>query len=503
MEKINVRPVFCAFQHEYYFEGPCRFGAGDALKPEFDTMMNQQGYISFQDELKENIPEDAVNLMEPIYVETTDSWLLSDELFETIAQDVEQVDLYIFAAGIGSMQILPEFAMRYHKPITVRPTECCMVTTIGATLFSRGCEFIPSLTWDELRMKMRAMKTKKALEKTTVLYGIRFDSGAKNTLDTFVSNETVTKKLGVHFRSFNIHEFMDELHPITEEGNYTTPGRTNTPNITEEDIAEAEKMAKELVAGASDVDVENKFLVNSLKGYLLVKKNLDHYGANAFSLPCPDLCSTRRINKEQLTFCLSHSLLNEEGIPSACDSDLNALISMTALIAVSGNAPFMGNTNPLPVVNGEIKPFAHFDADSTKELDDITNLYNTNHSVPSRKFKGIAGSCSAYGIRHFAHDQGFGAVLRYDFNQDKDQVITLLRFSPDLKKMLVGKGTIVNGGGYDLNNCNGFVNYRVEDQKKFFEAHCQVGMHLPFVYGDFTEELSELGKMLDIEVMRV
>ena len=66
----------------------------------------------------------------------------------------------------------------------------------------------------------------------------------------------------------------------------------------------------------------------------------------------------------------------------------------------------------------------------------------------------------SYGVRHFAYDQGFGAVMRYNFKQDAGQEITLCRISPDCKKLFVGKGTIVGGGDYDLDNCNGYVVFR-------------------------------------------
>lgn len=29
--KLNVRPIFIALVHEAYYEGPCRFGSGEAL----------------------------------------------------------------------------------------------------------------------------------------------------------------------------------------------------------------------------------------------------------------------------------------------------------------------------------------------------------------------------------------------------------------------------------------------------------------------------------------
>ena len=77
------------------------------------------------------------------------------------------------------------------------------------------------------------------------------------------------------------------------------------------------------------------------------------------------------------------------------------------------------------------------------------------------------------------------------------------RFSPDLKKLFVGRGEVVGGGDFDKENCNNYLIYRVADQKKYFDAQMQVGTHLPIVYGDYSEELSILGESLGMEVLRV
>ena len=42
--------------------------------------------------------------------------------------------------------------------------------------------------------------------------------------------------------------------------------------------------------------------------------------------------------------CLSHSLNNEMGLPSACEYDITALICLAILMGVSGKAPYMSNT---------------------------------------------------------------------------------------------------------------------------------------------------------------
>ena len=36
--KLKVLPVLATAEHLYYYEGPCRFGYGDALQPGYDRL---------------------------------------------------------------------------------------------------------------------------------------------------------------------------------------------------------------------------------------------------------------------------------------------------------------------------------------------------------------------------------------------------------------------------------------------------------------------------------
>ncbi|MGN1001141.1 MAG: fucose isomerase [Oscillospiraceae bacterium] len=500
--KLNVRPVYIALVHEAYYEGPCRFGSGDALQPGYDTLIGHQLFADFVETVKNAVPPE-VNLLEPVYVERTDGWVTKESVYEALLAGNSETDFYIVNSGIGRSDITLEFAQRVRKPIAIAPDRCCEVPIINAALRSRGLEVYAARTWKELAVQIRALRLRKVLCNTSILLAVRMNSQASmSAVDTFISLDQVTEKLGVKFRYINIHELLDEMSPLTPDGNYTTPGR-KTANITEEEIAEMEELADKMMAAAQEVHVEKKFLVNSLKAYATVKKNLDLYDCNAFSMPCPDTCSTRRLNQLQFTPCLIHSLLNEQGIPSACEYDINAALSMMLLEAVSGNAAYMGNTNVLPLEDGKLLQMDGLSGMKFPEIEDKTNLYHTWHSVHNRKLHGINAEDSPFAIRHFAYDQKFGAVLRYDYNRDAGQVLTTTRFSPDLKKLFVGRGVVVCGGDMDKDNCNNYLIYRVADQKKYFDAQMEVGTHLPLVYGDFTEELCLLGQLLGMEVLSV
>ena len=502
--KLNVKPLFSMFSHKYYFEGPCRMAGGEALQPGFDSMVNGAIFNGTMEGMKFAMP-DCVNLMEPVYLETSCDWDIKDAYFEKLLQDNHKVDVYLATGQFGADQIFNEFAQRAGKPIIIQP-DLWGPARAGA-LYTLGVDVICELTWEDVARQLIVLRAQKCLREANLLLAPRFNNATPvaGATDSFADLGEVTKKLGVHFRTINVHELMDELHPLPAEGNYTTPGRV-TPNITEEEIAELESMADTMLAGAEEADLQKEMLVKSLIAWKVVRKNMDLYDCSGAVLPCPDICSTRRINKEQITFCMCHSLNLEEGLAGGCEYDVASAVTQLAEIAVSGHAPYMGNPLPIASTDGRGLNFQILKMVSEEEAQDILNmdnLYVVYHSTPHRKFNGIKEPDNSYALRHFAYDQKFGAVFRHNFDENKGQVITFAKFSGDLKRLLIGKGTIVKSIGYGLDNCNGGFIFQVEDQRRVYKEQCRAGLHMPLVFGDYTQELKMLAERLGMDAVMV
>lgn len=500
--KLNVRPIFIGLVHQYYYEGPCRFGKGEELEKEYDVMMNQELFKQFREDVTANMPSDIVNVMDPIYVERDDWFRTKEDMFREMAKDIGQVDYFLFSFGIGRGDIYLEFAQRYHKPQGVMPAQCCEATVNTSAVRARGLEAYAYRSWEELRTHMRVLRTRKVLASARVLVVTRFNSSRSfSSSDNFVDLNMVTEKFGVQFRYVNVHELMDQLTVRDPKTNPSLPGR-EAANLTEEDMKEVERLADGLIAGAENVRIERDMLVKTLKGYVLVQKLLDLNGCNAYTMPCPDCCSTRRLNQEQLTFCMTHSLNNENGIPSSCEMDINSVLAMTIMESLSGNAVYMGNANPVLYHDGKMVTMQGFgDEELSAATDEKEDLYLIFHSTPNRKLRGYDKENAAYSLAPFANDQGFGATIRYDFTQDAGQEITLMRIAPDAKKMFVGKGTILAGSGSDRKNCDQGFFMKIANQKDFFYKHINFGNHLTVTYGNYEEELKALGDALGLEVV--
>lgn len=498
--KLNVRPIYIGLVHLNVFEGPCRFGKGEELTTEYDRMANQEFYKEFVTDVNKNLSIKEINLMAPIYVERYDDLLSKEELFETMAKDISEVDLYLIGLEIARGDIVIEFAQRYRKPVAIIPENCCMIAECVPAMRCRNLEAYGYMKWEDGIRHMKALRVRKVLKNTNVLLASRLNSNNSMASDaTFVSLANVTQVLGTRFRYINAHELLDQTHMTDPKSNHTIPGRTGN-NINEKDMKEIEALTDELLQGASECTMEREKLLKSVKAFYTVKKMLDIYDCNAFSMPCPDVCATRRLNEEQITFCLTHSLMNEMGIPSACEYDIGSLISMQVLLNLSGSAAYMGNTNPIMYEAGVAQPRRTVAEKDLEQIKNEPNLYFTFHSTPNRKLKGFDKPTATYGIQPFAYS-GWGATMRYEFKKDYGQPITMMRFSPDCKKMFVAKGTIKGGSGYSDVNCSLTVIFQVDNQEDFFTKQINFGNHIPLVYGNFTKELSLLGESLGLEVV--
>lgn len=511
--KLNVQPIFGNVYHEYVFEGPCRFGSGDQLTEEYDKMVAATAFSDLKKTLAEELDAPYLNVLPPLRMELNEEFNFSEELIDSLTQNAGEVDVYLTSASGRINYGLLALAEKTRKPI-VSLQFCCNNTTVTAMLRSRGYEGYAFTNWKSTAQFLRILRVRKVLQRTNVLLATRGNSnmGAASAADGFISLEAVTERLGSHFTYVDIHELLDQTHYIPQQNkyddattNYTLPGRVAL-NINDADLAEIEAKADELIAGAEEVSMERKYILNSLRANKTVQKIMDYFGCSAFAAPCPEICATRRLNKEQFTFCFNHSLNNESGILSACEYDIPALMAMIILSNLSFSAPYLGNTVTVSVKeDGKLLyRFAVENGleDQLKTLapETLKNLMLTFHSVANRKMKGFDAENGSYAIRPFT-GSGWGATMRHNFAEDAGQVVTMARLSPDAGSIFVAKGTIVGCMGYDLSGCTHGVLFTVKDREDFFQKQLSFGNHVPIVYGDYVDDVKALANLMGLKVV--
>jgi len=206
---------------------------------------------------------------------------------------------------------------------------------------------------------------------------------------------------------------------------------------------------------------------------------MEKFNCNAFTSSCFELCSTQIPEKKKFVPCLTHTFLKDEGFPSACEEDMSVLFAMAILMYISKKSSYMGNPS---VVD--------------------KNTIRIIHDVPGIKMKGIDKKGLPYEIRNFTV-AGWGVNIRYDFSQDKGERITLARFDPLAEKILLVKGEILKGINFNEISCSLGVEINVPDAMEYFHKASDFGHHLAMVYGDYTDEIKKIGKLMNFEVIEV
>lgn len=504
----KVRLIFIDIVHELAYEGPCRFGQGEELEPAFDKMINNEAYKGICSAIEHNMPE-GVEVLEPRrLMGHTENWCISEQQMEAMCKGEEDTDFYFFSTTGRTGEMIVELAQMLKKPCAFVGNDLG-VTINASAMLARGIEAYAFLSWEDARKQLRILRARKVLAQTRVLCVSRFNGNISYhcSSDSFIDLERVTRTLGTKFRFVNLHEFIDQLQEIEPTENYTTPGRVQE-NINSEDRAEIDAITEQLMESAQECEMDREMLMRSVRVWWLEQKLMRKNECNAFTAVCPDACSTCRINKEKFTFCLGHSLNSEQGIPSACEYDIDAVVSMAALEALANKPAYMGNTAVLTRPNGVRlndgyvmhQNISDIGEERWAQMEGVPNLIMTGHSVPNRQMKGFDAPQAPYAIRPFAYS-GFGATMRYDYNLDKGQVVSMCRFGINCDKLFVARGTLWGGFGYELKNCTHGAIIQVDNTDRFFAGQVQAGNHIPFVYGDILDDLVALGKSFGLEVI--
>jgi len=494
--QVNVLPIYGSLIHQVAYEGPCRFGGAEELTKEFDERATAMGFKAFQDRMDALWADDKdVNLLPAKGVYCTDEFYFTVEQFDELDAAVAECDV-IFIFGNPMPRLVREMGQRYTKPMIILTNSGAITLSELSELINRGRkDAFGAIDWKEADLIIHCFKAVKALANTRILKMIRHESDCYLT-DDFKCGENA---FGVMQTSINLHEVMDQLTNGDGTGNHTLPLRTAC-NLNDEDEAEAERITDELIAGADEVWMDRDKIIKAVRFTVLARKLMDHFQCNAFTAQCKECCATTRINEEQVTFCLNHSLNNEAKICSACEGDVNAAVAITIMASLSGCAPYQGNNTPVVMEDGQIVSKNWFsEQPCTKEFDN--QLYCLWHAVPNRYMDGYDGDENPYAVGPFAAGGRFGATIRRDFTKDAGKVATIMRLNPTATKMLIIKGDVVGGTGYERFGCPEGIYYKVQDRDGLFRAQLEFGCHCVAVFGDYTEELEKLAEILGVEAV--
>lgn len=472
--KINIKPVFSNRIHTAVWEGPCRVGEPQYLSPEYEKRTGREQCKIWYEQLKENISSEYANLLEPEYIEFYENFYVSDEQFAALNADIEETDIFLMTYRVPGIE-------RLGKPMSMinrGPTP----VDLGAYYADTGREFYFGYDFEEYNEILKLLQVRKAIRNTKILV---LTTGEQTPVSVVSSNPDLfglNLKYGIRSARRSMKDVFDVMDKLPDDD-------------------EISKKADELISGAGEVYVSKEHMTRDIKYCEAVKAMMEELGCNAFTTACMELCASRLPMKYKCTPCLSHSLLKDSGIPTACEEDINALLAVMVLMYISRKSAFMGNVSLVkphkrPVEDLHVSKLVSGPADG---FDDYA--LEVRHSVPGLKMQGLDGDNMPYDVGQFTFE-GWGSKIQIDMAKAETKTVTLARFSRDGSSMIVTRGEIL-GCAYHKYGCSPDVYYKTEGGAHEFVhelADGGYGHHLAVVYGDYVNELKALGKIVGFKV---
>lgn len=193
-------------------------------------------------------------------------------------------------------------------------------------------------------------------------------------------------------------------------------------------------------------------LYKAQKLYVAIKNIAKKYNLSGLTIRCFDLISLIKV-----TACLALSILNDDGIVSACEGDLPSLITMMVAKKVTGEECFMANPSTINEKTGEMI-FAH----CTVPMLMLDSFSLTTHFE----------SNSSIGIKGYL----------------KEKSITIFKIANDLKHYYVEEGEIICNTNYE-NLCRTQIKIKLKDVS-YFLSH-PFGNHHLIMYGKHADEIKD------------
>ncbi len=464
LTRLVVKPVMTNMYHTDIWEGPCRFNV-TTVEDEKKAVQRQFGNFSRQlEEHAFGLDRENCRVMDPGLVVFVEDFEIPGEEFSKIDKDAREADvLYIWPGGSSTM--VYEIAARYNKPVILAWGINCRTVDISSYCRSMGIEtFIPH-TPEETAELVSVLRARKVFRQTRILCPT--DMGWPTAVSAGVFNEPdrLGEMFGIGLETIGYLELKQEMERSIQDP---------------EEQQKATEMARELVRKADRVFLEEKYVAKSMLFYNTVIRLMKKHNCNAFAIECFEFCASRLADDWNVTPCLIHTLLKDQGIPSACEADLGALLAMHMLMSLSGKSSHLGNM---------------FYREGGK--------MEINHSVPGIRMNGWKEPSMPYQLGRFVQS-GWGTNAVVDFMMNEEKNITVARMNPAGTGMLILKGKLVGSRGWDEDLLGCAVSaYVVGRDSGTADAYMRrlsdYGNHLIWVYGDYARQLARLCELNGIE----
>lgn len=445
--KLVVRPIIGYLTHSHFWEGPCRAGRAEDMTQEAETAAADKAFASSCEQLK--MMTDEIEFLEPIDCRYDEKFIVDEATFAKIGEDIEKVDFFLCMGWR-----IPKLE-RYRKPVVIMQNGNEGID-FAAYCRSLGLEAHVCMDVRDVNELAHRLWVRKAVRNTRALV---LTAGSQPTfgIQSLIRDpEILRQKYGFEVIKLPFQDIVKYMEQITDE--------------------EARPLADKMINGSRETKVNTDWFLNDIKYYLAAKKMMDVYDCNAFSTTCHELCTSEIPQRMKFTPCVCHSIMKDEGIPSGCEEDLNALMAMLIMQYTANRPAFMGNPN--------------------HETDELLRIH---HAVPALCMNGYGTKPLEYKLWAFT-GQGFGGKLQVDFTENDSDHITLGRFNPAGDTMCVKVGEVLRSE-FDEIYCSPYYYIKMDDARTFMHNLAGFGHHQVLIFGDWMKEIKEIAKIMGFNVL--
>jgi L-fucose isomerase-like protein len=468
LNKLIVKPIITGMYHTDIWEGPCRFSVAPM---EEEKKAAIKSYENFRNTIKNSaFDKSTVDFLEPAHILFVEDFKIAEEEFKKIDDDSKKADV-LYINPEGSSIAAYDIARRYNKPVVLSMGINCRTVDISAYCRSKGLEcYIPN-SLEETNQLFTLLKARKNFSQTRILYPTNWGWPSVASVAGINEPGKLKEQFGIEVITISYDELSKEMD------------RTKGDKTLEPDAAE---MADTMYKNADRSFIDKKYIVNSMEFYQTIVNLMKKHNCNAFTIECFEFCTSRLPQKWNITPCLIHTMFKDLGIPSACEGDLGGLLAMHVLMLLSNKSPHLGNM--FYQQNGK-------------------GVLTINHSVPGIKMNGFDKPGLPYQLAHFV-ESGWGTKAVVDFMNNETKEVTVARMNPAGTGILVLKGTLVSskGWGEDQLGCYDIADIVGKESgtaEEFVRKQADYGNHLPWVYGDYSEQIKKLGELIGFDVVVV
>jgi L-fucose isomerase-like protein len=241
-------------------------------------------------------------------------------------------------------------------------------------------------------------------------------------------------------------------------------------NLSDQERKEAAVLSKQLVAEArqgersrpNDADIDD-----AVRHFLALRSMVTQRRATAAAIVCGSLGPRRMPGP-----CAALTLLADSGVPTGCEGDIDAVLTMVLFQRVGGVVSFMGNAS------GQ------------------GNRLRVSHCVMPRRMKGGQATQPYYLAHH--HDTDSGVTIHTDLASGEP--VTAARLTGGLKQLVMAQGTVTQS--FDPGRgCRNALTIEVPEVRKILNALRGGQNHLVVACGHHLDRLRRLVDTASIEVI--